>query len=93
MDTLAELGVALPETRRRPLVGYCVDWSEQRHHLSGAVGAALLDRALDLGWIIRRPAGRAVWLSEEGASQLEAVFGLAADPAWVHRPGRARGAA
>ena len=93
VHTLDELGVRLPDTGRRPLIGYCVDWSEQRHHLSGAVGAALLDRALDLGWIIRRPAGRAVWLSEEGASGLEAVFGLAVDPDWVHRPARARGAA
>jgi DNA-binding transcriptional ArsR family regulator len=93
MRALDDLGVALPTGSRRPLAAYCVDWSEQRHHLSGAVGAALLDRALDLGWILRQPAGRAVWLTQEGASGLEAVFGLAVDPAWVHRPARARGAA
>jgi DNA-binding transcriptional ArsR family regulator len=87
--TLEALGLRLGDSGRRPLVGYCVDWSEQRHHLSGAVGAALLDRALDLGWIIRQPAGRAVWLTEEGASGLETVFGLRVDPSWVHRPARA----
>jgi DNA-binding transcriptional ArsR family regulator len=91
--TLDDLGVEVPATGRRPLVGYCVDWSEQRHHLSGAVGAALLDRALDLGWIIRQPAGRAVWLSEEGASGLASVLGVRIEPEWVHRPARARGAA
>jgi DNA-binding transcriptional ArsR family regulator len=93
MRTLGDLGVELPRTGRRSQVGYCVDWSEQRHHLSGAVGAAVLDRAFDLGWIVRRPTGRAVWLTEEGGSGLEAVFGLAVDPEWVHRPARARGAA
>ena len=91
--TLRDLGVRVPETSRRPFVGYCVDWSEQRHHLSGAVGAALLDRALDLGWIMRQPAGRAVWLTETGASGLASVFGLQIEPDWVHRPARARGAA
>jgi DNA-binding transcriptional ArsR family regulator len=91
--TLNDLGVDLAPTGRRPRVGYCVDWSEQRHHLSGAVGAALLARALDLGWIIRQPAGRAVWLTEAGASGMEAVFGVAIEPEWVHRPARARGAA
>ncbi|HEY3766140.1 MAG TPA: winged helix-turn-helix domain-containing protein [Gaiellales bacterium] len=90
---LHSLGVALATSSRRPYVGYCVDWSEQRHHLSGAVGAALLDRMLDLAWIIRQPSGRAVWLSQRGQSGLEAHFGFAVDPGWVHRPTRARGAA
>jgi DNA-binding transcriptional ArsR family regulator len=91
--TLDRLQISLPDINRRPLVGYCVDWSEQRHHLAGAVGAALLDRCLDLGWIIRQPVGRAVWLTEDGASGLAAVFGLVVDPEWVHRPARTRGAA
>jgi hypothetical protein len=30
-----------------------MDWSEQRHHLAGALGAALTTRLLDLGWIRR----------------------------------------
>jgi DNA-binding transcriptional ArsR family regulator len=88
---LDDLGVGSAASSRRPHVGYCVDWSEQRHHLSGAVGAALLDRMLDLAWIIRQPVGRAVWLTHGGASGLRAHFGLVVDPAWVHDPARARG--
>ncbi len=51
-DLLDRLGVELPKTRRR-LVAYCVDWTEQRHHLAGAAGAALLTRVEDLGWVKR----------------------------------------
>ena len=31
----------------------CMDWSERRHHLAGAVGAALLARVIELGWAVR----------------------------------------
>ena len=35
---------------RRLLCRTCLDWSVRRHHLAGAVGAALLTRCLELGW-------------------------------------------
>jgi DNA-binding transcriptional ArsR family regulator len=69
----ADLSVA---TGRRPVVGYCVDWSEQRHHISGAVGAAILDRSLELAWIVRRPRGRAVRVTPAGADGFRETFGF-----------------
>ena len=85
-DVLSELGVDLDgaSASRRPFVRYCVDWSEQRHHLAGALGAAVQDRLVGLGWIRRQPLGRAVWLTPVGASGLEQTFGFAPDEAWVH---------
>jgi DNA-binding transcriptional ArsR family regulator len=75
--TLAAFGADLHQpTGRRPFVGYCVDWSEQRHHISGAVGAAILDRMLELAWIVRQPRGRAVWITPAGADGLRETFGL-----------------
>ncbi|SEF46007.1 transcriptional regulator, ArsR family [Actinacidiphila yanglinensis] len=56
---LGSIGVERPRTSR-PLVRYCVDWTEQRHHLAGAVGAALLDRFLARKWVERRPDSRAL---------------------------------
>jgi hypothetical protein len=56
-EFLAEFGVQAPPRRR--LIRYCVDWSEQRHHLSGALGRGLLDRLLALDWIRRRDSSRA----------------------------------
>jgi DNA-binding transcriptional ArsR family regulator len=89
-DVLSGLGVDLDgaAASRRAFVRYCVDWSEQRHHLAGALGAALHDRLLELGWVRRQPRGRAVWLTPAGAGGLERTFGLVADPSWVHRPAR-----
>ena len=71
---LGEFGVRLPE-RRRP-VRYCVDWSEQRHHMSGALGRGLLDRFVELGWIRRAEGSRAVHVTETGRTGLDRTFGI-----------------
>ncbi len=46
----SELGIDLDGLRRksRPLVRSCLDWSERRSHLSGALGAAILERIFEL---------------------------------------------
>jgi hypothetical protein len=89
-DVLSTLGVDVggATASRRPLVRYCVDWSEQRHHLAGALGAAVHERFLELGWVRPQPRGRAVWLTPDGARGLEQTFGFAPEEAWVHRPAR-----
>jgi DNA-binding transcriptional ArsR family regulator len=65
---------ALPP--RRPLIRYCVDWSEQRHHLAGSLGAAIATRMLDLGWVRRASRSRAVHLSDAGYAGLRERFGV-----------------
>jgi DNA-binding transcriptional ArsR family regulator len=74
-EFLRELGVAVPDGRR-PLVRYCVDWSEQRHHLGGTLGRALLEHFLDRGWVLRRSVGRALRVSEAGRAACIEVFGI-----------------
>lgn len=60
------LDIVVPSTRR-PLVGYCVDWTEQRHHLAGTVGAALLARFEQLDWVRRdRAKVRALRVTDAG---------------------------
>ncbi len=84
---LADFGVDARELGgTRPLIRYCVDWSEQRHHLAGALGAALTDRLLALDWIRHAPAGRAVHVTPDGERGLREVFGVRVD----ERPSRAR---
>jgi DNA-binding transcriptional ArsR family regulator len=53
-------------TTRRPLLRPCLDWSERRTHLAGALGAALLDRMFALRLARREPRGRAVVFSPRG---------------------------
>lgn len=61
---------------RRPPVRYCLDWSEKRHHLAGALGAALADRVFELGWIRRAERGRAVHLTRAGVEGFQTTFGI-----------------
>lgn len=53
-----------------------VDWSERRHHIAGALGAALAQRFFDLGWMRRLPTSRAVCLTDEGKSELLKELGI-----------------
>jgi DNA-binding transcriptional ArsR family regulator len=61
---------------RRPLIRYCVDWSEQRHHLAGALGAALAAHMIDLGWVRRAQRSRAVHVTDTGYDGLSDRFGI-----------------
>jgi DNA-binding transcriptional ArsR family regulator len=61
---------------KRPLIRYCVDWTEQRHHLSGALGRAILDRFVAAGWAVRVPRGRAVKVTPDGRTTLGDWFGI-----------------
>ncbi len=56
------LGVDVPALLRgsRPVVRRCLDWSERRDHLAGALGAALLERFLAERWLRRETQGRAL---------------------------------
>jgi DNA-binding transcriptional ArsR family regulator len=55
---------------RRPATLACLDWSEQRPHLAGALGAALLARLESTGGIRRLAPGRAVRLQPAGRALL-----------------------
>jgi len=69
---LESLGVDAVEAvrgrRRRAFA--CLDWTERRPHLGGALGAALLRRALDAGWVVRDD-GRALRLTASGKRALK----------------------
>jgi DNA-binding transcriptional ArsR family regulator len=72
------LGIDLDKTRsqRRKFASQCLDWSERRDHLGGALGAALAERLVDLGWIARKRNSRAVSVTEAGRRKLAEHFAL-----------------
>jgi DNA-binding transcriptional ArsR family regulator len=73
-------GIDVGELERgsRPLTRACLDWTERRHHLAGALGAALAAELLGRGWLVRSGGGRAVRLTPAGRTALADEFGLAA---------------
>ncbi|MFJ8578031.1 ArsR/SmtB family transcription factor [Micromonospora sp. NPDC093277] len=75
---LAGVGVPFEPLRagRRPLIRDCLDWTERRPHLAGALGAALCQRFLDLGWTVRGT-GRAIRLTPAGRPALATALGVA----------------
>ena len=65
---------------RRPLIRYCVDWSEQRHHLAGSLGAAMATRMIELGWVRKAARSRAIHVSDDGFDGLRDHFGVELSP-------------
>ena len=76
----AALGVDVDAVaaQRRMMCRACLDWSERRHHLAGAWGAALLQRLLDLGWARRVKDTRIVQFTPPGERAFQALFAPAA---------------
>jgi DNA-binding transcriptional ArsR family regulator len=74
---LARIGVDVTTLAcsRRPLCRACLDWSERRHHLGGALGAAILGRVLSLGWARRAAQGRTVTFSSSGVRSMRQWVG------------------
>jgi DNA-binding transcriptional ArsR family regulator len=71
-------GVELPTSglRRRRSCRLCLDWTERRPHIAGAVGAAITQRYFDLGWMERAKRGQAVVITPRGVRGFRATFGL-----------------
>lgn len=67
---------ALRQSRSRPLVRVCLDWTERRHHLGGALGAVLYRQFTARGWVSQRPGSRAVRVTPSGEQALGHLLGL-----------------
>lgn len=65
---------------RRIFARVCLDWSERRFHVGGALGAALAERLLDLGWLRSVPGRRSLHLTDTGRIGLRTAFGLDLEP-------------
>ncbi len=72
------LGIDVEATRneRRRLAYACVDWSERRPHVGGAVGAAFLNAALKRRWVIQDLDSRALTVTKVGRREMSTRLGL-----------------
>jgi DNA-binding transcriptional ArsR family regulator len=73
-----EFGIELPalRSRGRQLCRPCLDWTERRPHIAGAVGAAITQRYFDLGWMERMNRSHAVIVTPAGRRSFRDAFGV-----------------
>ena len=73
---MAALGIDLAplHAQRRPLCRTCLDWSERRSHLAGALGEALLTRFIEIGWAKREVGSRVIRFTPPGEKAFLAAF-------------------
>jgi DNA-binding transcriptional ArsR family regulator len=77
-DQLSSMGIGVTTLRaeRRRLACACVDWSERRPHVGGAVGAALLNAVQRLKWVVREGESRALRITAVGEREFLRRFGI-----------------
>jgi DNA-binding transcriptional ArsR family regulator len=75
---LTEFGIDLSalSSKRRHFYRLCMDWTERRPHIAGAVGAALTKRCFDLGWTERMKNSGAVVVTASGKRGFLKTFGI-----------------
>ena len=80
-SVFASLGIDLEavEEARRPFALGCLDWSERRPHVAGALGAAIAARAAEAGWVRRRSDSRALDVTAAGRDAFASELGLQLD--------------
>lgn len=66
----------IQSNRNNNLARPCLDWTERRHHLAGALGTALLQSLFEKRWIARVDKTRAVRVTARGQDQLRKLFGI-----------------
>ena len=77
----SELGIDTGTLRKsgRVFARQCLDWSERRNHLAGALGSALADHVFERGWIEHVRESRAVRITELGGRELKRWLSVACD--------------
>ena len=64
------------ERNGRPPCRPCLDWSERRPHIAGALGAALAWLATERGWVRRKKESRALTVTQRGVTAFRESFGI-----------------
>jgi DNA-binding transcriptional ArsR family regulator len=67
-----KLGVDVGEVRRgrRALARRCLDWTERKPHLAGALGAAVFARMVEIGWVAKKKDSRVVRVTHVGEKRI-----------------------
>lgn len=74
----ARLDIDLEALRsgRRLLARQCLDWSERKPHLGGALGQAFTESLLRRKWLRKKPGSREIRVTKEGEAGLRKLLGV-----------------
>ena len=77
-EWFAKIGLEINGLRRsrRSFATKCLDWTERKPHIAGALGAAIFSRLVALGWIARRSNTRAVRITQLGSLEFHERLGI-----------------
>ena len=75
---LHQLGIdtELLKHQKRAFAYPCLDWSERKHHIAGALGAAILKVFLHKQWIKKKPDSREISITPKGKIELKDKLNL-----------------
>jgi DNA-binding transcriptional ArsR family regulator len=74
------IDLAAAASQKRCFCRPCLDWSERRPHIAGALGAKLADRCFELDWVQRRKDSRALIITRRGTLGLDSLLGIRLAP-------------
>jgi len=64
------------QKNRRPLTRQCLDWSERRPHLAGHLGAVLLEKMLEKGWLKKVKFSREMLITSKGKQSINDLLDI-----------------
>ena len=71
--TALDVDLSAARSARRSFARACVDLTQRRSHIGGALGAALLEMYLARGWVLRMRGSRAVGITPKGSQALARI--------------------
>ncbi|HQT91926.1 MAG TPA: winged helix-turn-helix domain-containing protein [Candidatus Kryptobacter bacterium] len=77
-DWFLSLGLDVEEirSRKRSFAHQCLDWTERKPHLAGALGASLLQMMLKKNWVRKMTTSRELLVTSAGRTGLKDTLGL-----------------
>ncbi len=75
-----EIDLDVLRKKRRKFAFTCLDWSERKYHIGGALGSAIASKFLESGWVKRHKQNRSLIVTHIGHIQLREQLGIRLDP-------------